>query len=547
MKKLGPHGIHTTADAAVWASRAPVVKQVGSTALLANAHAHAVRIYRRIFDDQRLDQPVQPVADALLAGLEGYRHPLLFVEVFVGVPGSAWREHLLFLQKIAPVLHEAGVGVCGPSWYTGDFEREAWEGFRAGGWAGLDLIAFQAYWSTAGFTRWNALRHRQFWQPGDPKVVITECFRDQVRDGPNGTLLPREGPGDFGYRAQGLTDEQALAELDAYDAELQQDDEVIGATPFTTGPTDDWRNKGFDLDPIAARLALRSDPPAAAPVIRPPEPHPQEPTVDLIAGIDVSNWQGQPDWDEVILDQRRPRFAIAKACEDGWGIDPTFSRNWSETARVGLGRGAYAFVRPALRKPAESVDLLLRALEGSRYDPAEPGVIACDAEDDPVNDTAGWLLDWAGIATERTGKVPALYSGEWWMRPNGLLDARLADVFWLWLAAWQNEAPAVPAGWQRYVIWQHGAGPVRGIQGDVDLNYFVGAQLAPDLSAPALPAPIPPTPPMPAYSFDLPVVRADFDQLWSQTEELAHQGRRKTRAIAMQRTIGRIKTDLKIA
>lgn len=548
--KIGPHGIKTTPESVVWASRSAIAKGFGSTALLAAAHANAVRIYRHPFADQRLDAPAEDVANAILHGLEGYRHPLLYVEVYVGIPGSAWGQHAAFLERVVPILHAAGVGVAGPSWYTGDYEREAWEGFRARGWCGLDLIAFQAYWSTAGFTQWNALRYRQFWQPGDRKLVITECFRDQVRDGPNGTMLPHDGPGSYGFRSQGLTDEQALAELEAYDAELVKDDYVLGATPFTTGPTDDWRERGFDLNPLAAELARRSVPRSAPPVIVAPAPGPipeVPPVSDLIAGIDVSNHQGDPDWDQVVLDPRRPRFAICKATEDDWGVDKTFSRNWSETARVGMGRGGYVYVRPNLWKPEQSVDLLERAIEGTTG-LAHGGVIMADAEDGLIPGYAAWLLKWADLVERRLGKGPGLYTGPWFMDQAGLYDPALVERFWLWLAVWQNQPPQVPAPWQRYVLWQSGYGPCQGIAGNVDYDFFTeGTELPADLAAPSLPNPIPPIPLPSSYSFDERAVRGDFDDLWQQTEDLAHKGRRKARAVSMQRTIGRMKTDLKIA
>lgn len=272
--KLGPSAINGTADARAWAARAPVVKQQSHTDVLQAAHENAIRVYRWPFRDQDLTAPAERVRDAILNGLAGYRHPNLYVEVYVGIPGSMWRAHLAFLQRVVPLLHAAGLKVIGPSWYTGDYEREAWEGFRAAGWAGLDLIGVQAYWSTAGFSQWNALRWRQYWQPGDLPVVVVECGRDQVRDGPNGTLLPREGSGRFGFQRQGVGDEQAIRELVAYDTELRKGDECVGALPFVCGPTDDWRDSGFDLDPIAGRLALLSTPRASAPQSTTPTPQP---------------------------------------------------------------------------------------------------------------------------------------------------------------------------------------------------------------------------------------------------------------------------------
>lgn len=113
----------------------------------------------------------------------------------------------------------------------------------------FDAISLHAYWSSAGLTRWNSTRWRLFPRPAVP-ILVTECGRDRVRDGPNGTYLP---PGDgpaFGWRAQGLTAEQFLAELAAYDAQLRADG--VYAVVFTTSPDDEWTAKGFSVDDLAA-------------------------------------------------------------------------------------------------------------------------------------------------------------------------------------------------------------------------------------------------------------------------------------------------------
>jgi hypothetical protein len=114
----------------------------------------------------------------------------------------------------------------------------------------FDLIGVHGYWSSAGLTEWNALRWRRFPKPSVP-IAVLECGRDRVRDGPNGTWLPSEHGDAFGWRAQGITAEQYLAELAAYDAALRADG-VFGVV-FTTSPNDEWARKGFSVDDLADR------------------------------------------------------------------------------------------------------------------------------------------------------------------------------------------------------------------------------------------------------------------------------------------------------
>ena len=63
-------------------------------------------------------------------------------------------------------------------------------------------------------------------------------------------------------------------------------------------------------------------------------------------GIDVSQYQGSINWDEVLLTKHPLRFAIVRATMGNNGVDATFKDNWSALKRVGLQRGAYHYYRP---------------------------------------------------------------------------------------------------------------------------------------------------------------------------------------------------------
>lgn len=112
----------------------------------------------------------------------------------------------------------------------------------------FDATAMHAYWSDPGPTRWNALRWRIF--PGAvPRKLVTECSRDQVRDGPDGTLVPPPGRDGYGWQLQGIDGDTMLREFVGYDRELVADD--VYACAFTTSPDDEWRRKGYSLDDLA--------------------------------------------------------------------------------------------------------------------------------------------------------------------------------------------------------------------------------------------------------------------------------------------------------
>ena len=52
--------------------------------------------------------------------------------------------------------------------------------------------------------------------------------------------------GTRGWKLSGITADEYIWLLKAYDAELRKDSYVLGATPFTSGPTLDWVNYNMD-------------------------------------------------------------------------------------------------------------------------------------------------------------------------------------------------------------------------------------------------------------------------------------------------------------
>ncbi len=282
LQKVSPHVIRPTPAALRWAQRSHVVKSMDNLAPLEVAPAHAIRIFRHFFRNQDVYAHSAMVAGELLHALGGYRHPLLYVEVFNEIPKELTAQHADLLDEVVPILHQSGVKVIGPCWSTGDFEQEHWEEMRRHGWCGLDGVALHAYWGMPHglpqhevLTPWNALRYREHWRPGDPPLFITECGRDMVRDAPGGKYV-----GGKGWRNDGLSAEEFIDELEAYEAELQKDPYVLGATVFSAGPSDDWR--AFDTDEISDRFVINPEPyrltetPPPAPEVTPvPAPSPR--------------------------------------------------------------------------------------------------------------------------------------------------------------------------------------------------------------------------------------------------------------------------------
>jgi hypothetical protein len=180
MSKLGPHVISPTADALAWSRSASIAKAIDTTEPLRVAPDSAIRIFRHYFASQDIRRSGADVVSEVLTALGGYRHPLLYTELYNEAGASAYKEQARQIREAAPILHAAGVKLCGPCWSTGDYGETEWRYLVDNTRGQLDALAVHCYWGNAGFSVWQALRYRQFWKPGDPPVIITECGRDRV-------------------------------------------------------------------------------------------------------------------------------------------------------------------------------------------------------------------------------------------------------------------------------------------------------------------------------------------------------------------------------
>lgn len=461
--RLGPHAILPTEEAVAWARVAPVVKSLDRTAALQQAAPAALRVFRRYWSEADQDailtaRDADRVVREIVAALDGYRHPNLYVEVLNEVPSGRRDQYVALLRLVVPRLHAALVKVAGPSWSTGAYEQVDWDAFRAAGWCGLDAVALHAYWGNQGFTQWHALRYRTYWRPdqGDPGVlIVSECGRDKVEGGRGGWV------------ADGLSEDAAVAELVAYDAEAARDRRVY-ATPFTGGPTPDWRT--FTTDPLSSRLIA-----ATGPITSPPE---EPPMATTVSGVDVSNHQGVVDWVHVAANG--VQFALIKASGDEGPtnvfLDAEFPTNWAQSRALGLVRGAYHYARPSQVSPAASVTTFQRAIQA--VGGLKPGdLIALDLEDPGVPDKTSlhqWTAEWLALAEEVFGVAPVKYSARYYTSTHDLEHADL-ERWPTWWASYQTTQPAGVTGWKPLSIWQYSAsGRVPGISGDVDLNVFNG-------------------------------------------------------------------------
>ena len=71
---------------------------------------------------------------------------------------------------------------------------------------------------------------------------------------------------------------------------------------------------------------------------------------DAAWGVDVSQYQGEIDWDALVA--QGVRFAYIKATEGSGTVDTCFANNWENAAQAGVPAGAYHFF--SFDSPAET-------------------------------------------------------------------------------------------------------------------------------------------------------------------------------------------------
>lgn len=88
-----------------------------------------------------------------------------------------------------------------------------------------------------------------------------------------------------------------------------------------------------------------------------------------VIGIDVSEFQGKVDWEEVeILDEKYPvQFVFIRATAGNDRVDRQFKRNWEGAKENKIMRGAYHYYRPN-ENSIEQADLFIKTVKLQKGD-----------------------------------------------------------------------------------------------------------------------------------------------------------------------------------
>jgi lysozyme len=191
-----------------------------------------------------------------------------------------------------------------------------------------------------------------------------------------------------------------------------------------------------------------------------------------LSGIDVSEYQGDIDWQAVA--DSGVTFCILKGTEGVESFDPYFARNWQAARSVGIIRSAYHFFI-ASKDPIVQANSFLRLTQKVWLDNDLPPVLDLEKTYFLNPDTViARAKIWLNTVEKAIGRRPIVYTfPNFWENTLGNPSA-LAD-YPLWIAHYETDQPIVPGGWRSWTIHQYSeSGTVPGIEGNVDMNHFNG-------------------------------------------------------------------------
>lgn len=189
-----------------------------------------------------------------------------------------------------------------------------------------------------------------------------------------------------------------------------------------------------------------------------------------VKGIDVSAFQGDIDWNKVKADGIS--FAILRA---GYGkvasqVDAKFFQNYRNAKAAGVPVGAYWY---SYAKTVEEAKLeaaaCINTLKGTQLEYP----IYYDVEENSQyklgKAQVSAIIKAFCTAMEAAGYWVGLYTNSAWY--NSVIEDDIKTRYAIWIAHWGVSKPSISG---QYGLWQYNVGknnPIRGIVGDVDLDY----------------------------------------------------------------------------
>lgn len=132
-----------------------------------------------------------------------------------------------------------------------------------------------------------------------------------------------------------------------------------------------------------------------------------------VIGIDVSEFQGNVQWDEVeVLEEKYPvQFVFIRATAGNDRVDKQFERNWKGARKHKIIRGAYHYYRPN-ENSIEQANLFIKTVKLQKGD--LPPVLDIERlpKNQPLDSLKKGLKRWLNKVEAHYQVRPIIYSGE---------------------------------------------------------------------------------------------------------------------------------------
>ncbi|GIZ07473.1 glycoside hydrolase family 25 protein [Flavobacterium sp. UMI-01] len=187
-------------------------------------------------------------------------------------------------------------------------------------------------------------------------------------------------------------------------------------------------------------------------------------------GIDVSEYQGEIQWDEMgSIEEEFPiHFVFIRATVGCDRLDKKFKRNWKSAKEQKLIRGAYHYYRPNENSIAQA-DLFIKTVQLKKGD--LPPVVDLErlSDNQSMERLKLGLRRWLERVEAHYKVRPIIYTGEKYYLD--FLKKEFSDYLF-WIANYNFYRENIEEDW---LFWQFTEkASVAGINGNVDVNIFNG-------------------------------------------------------------------------
>ena len=189
-----------------------------------------------------------------------------------------------------------------------------------------------------------------------------------------------------------------------------------------------------------------------------------------VIGIDVSEFQGAVDWEEIeILEEKYPvQFVFIRATAGNDRVDRRFKENWNGAKENKIMRGAYHYYRPN-ENSIEQANLFIETVKLQKGD--LPPVLDIERlpKNQPLDSLKKGLKRWLTKVESHYQVRPIIYTGERYY--SDFLKEEFSEYLF-WIANYNFYREKIEDDWLFWQFTEKASLP--GIKHRVDVNIYNG-------------------------------------------------------------------------